>query len=151
MTIQGDETVGAAAFLVPIDRTTPAIPVLDVARGILHVEELAIAPERALGIACLGINRCDLIGQYGQSRKTKKAGGEITAPGTQSRTGVRSRQSQKIHYCAPSKMAFARDLLGTFESRASVPVFMVSGFSMACEATLFILWEKSNLLRLLDT
>jgi hypothetical protein len=63
MTVQGEETVGPAAIFVPINLRTLAIPTLDVARGVLHIVELAIAPERTLGIACIRINRCDLIGQ----------------------------------------------------------------------------------------
>jgi hypothetical protein len=63
MTVQGEETVCTAAIFVPINLSTLAIPTLDVARGILHIEELAIAPERTLGIACVRINRGDLIGQ----------------------------------------------------------------------------------------
>src|SRR5271165_560258 len=36
MTIEGDQTVGAAGILVPEDRCTPAVPVLDIACGIFH-------------------------------------------------------------------------------------------------------------------
>ena len=70
--IEGDETVGATAILMPIDRGTPPVPALDIAGGVLDVKELPITPQRALGIACIRIYGRNLIGQGRKCSETKK-------------------------------------------------------------------------------
>src|SRR5262249_52476532 len=51
---------GAAAIAVPESRRACAVPALDVAGGIFHVEELPVAPDRSFGVVRVGIDGIDL-------------------------------------------------------------------------------------------
>ena len=76
----GYQATGTAAILVPKDATARAVPGLDVARGVLDVKELAVAPEWALRVMRITIDNRDLLtlcagtGQRQEPRYENSAG-----------------------------------------------------------------------------
>ena len=80
MGVEGYQRIGAALVLVPPDRDAAAVPGLDVALGVFHVEQLAVAPQRAFRIVRIGIDGGELLGERRGAGETGKAGREQRQP-----------------------------------------------------------------------